>query len=484
MFAPACPTDFQPPPGLAVPAVQDSYFTTPTSQVYSFSDTTWSMRAAAATADELAGARSALADVLRGQRPLVDAGGRYAGVSKRISPSSKLFSDFSPQPCLNSSSWSTSDTLPPGASRSTSPHDDELTSSGSSEAGQVEAWSRSGRRSSWQPASPTTSLFDNLCLEPSGKTSVTKKQPCARDVPLPFLPKQNSVIEDEAGPELVAFWYSDNSQDTSIDGDNVQHFKFAAGVNVRLVSHLDICADRQRDVEANIKYVAEPVLPDGLCLDARTGIITGVTPKEAGQLMMHKIIALVPGKTTGGIPLGALPLTSCTIAMHTVDALPLEHGMHTVDTFSLEPSKNVLEQPVLSKETAIVDEAGPMHIAFWYGKKPADGEKVQRFTFLAGVSLRIVPNLDLAADCRREVEANLSFIVDPALPDGLCLDERTGIISGVPANGPGQFAIHKITALVPARSADGVFMGAMPLTSCSISMQITNFAQFMKLKLN
>lgn len=139
------------------------------------------------------------------------------------------------------------------------------------------------------------------------------------------------------------------------------------------------------------------------------------------------------------------------------------------------PAAWEVPQPfALTQEADIAEERDPEPVGFWYSEKNATAEACQHFTFLAGVRVHIVPNLDMPAETSQSIKANMTFVAEPPLPAGLCLDRKTGVITGTPAKGQGQPSVHKIIARVPATCAGGISLGSLPLTSCVIGIQLVD----------
>lgn len=136
----------------------------------------------------------------------------------------------------------------------------------------------------------------------------------AADVPVPTALAQGGGIESWPEKETVAFGYSEE-----LAGDHaVQHLVLLAGVRVRLAPHFGVSAEKWQSLESTVTFAAEPALPEGLLLHPRTGAILGV-PQVKGVPSWHTITACVPATCPGGISLGALPLTSCSIAIRIED---------------------------------------------------------------------------------------------------------------------------------------------------------------------
>mmetsp|Transcript_68326 Transcript_68326/g.108422 ORF Transcript_68326/g.108422 Transcript_68326/m.108422 type:complete len:626 (-) Transcript_68326:188-2065(-) len=105
----------------------------------------------------------------------------------------------------------------------------------------------------------------------------------------------------------------------SHDPSAPQVLTLVAGVRVHFPAFVEITSEKQGALEENIEFVASPPLPENLELHRSTGLISGMPAQPQEAVSMHLISISIDATGPGGIPLGTLPLTSCTIALRIVD---------------------------------------------------------------------------------------------------------------------------------------------------------------------
>eukprot|EP00930_Biecheleria_cincta_P017351 TRINITY_DN13824_c0_g1_i1.p1 TRINITY_DN13824_c0_g1~~TRINITY_DN13824_c0_g1_i1.p1 ORF type:complete len:559 (-),score=85.09 TRINITY_DN13824_c0_g1_i1:265-1941(-) len=91
---------------------------------------------------------------------------------------------------------------------------------------------------------------------------------------------------------------------------------------------------------------------------------------------------------------------------------------------------------------------------------------------IAGVRTCLSPHIQYPnSEARMCLEPTLVFVVQPALPLGLSMDTRTGLITGVPLDAS-QMGVHVVTIKVPAHGSGGISLGEVPLASCKLAIKI------------
>lgn len=123
-----------------------------------------------------------------------------------------------------------------------------------------------------------------------------------------------------ASAETVSLRYSEQLSNSSDD----QPLLFLLGVRANFAARLSISAERLAALEASLTFSAEPRLPQGVSLHPSTGTITGVPSQMQESPSLHTITASVPATGPCGIPLGALPLACCTVAVRVIDLQRLQ----------------------------------------------------------------------------------------------------------------------------------------------------------------
>lgn len=114
-------------------------------------------------------------------------------------------------------------------------------------------------------------------------------------------------------------------------------------------------------------------------------------------------------------------------------------------------------------------------LRFSYGIAEYDRLAPLPITLVAGVRAHLGAQLAfVTAEAQQSIGPYLSFVVQPALPKGLSLDARTGLISGIPKDlRPQEGAVACIvTAKVAAQGCGGIALGDVPLASCTLVMTV------------
>jgi hypothetical protein len=82
--------------------------------------------------------------------------------------------------------------------------------------------------------------------------------------------------------------------------------------------------------------------------------------------------------------------------------------------------------------------------------------------------------VDVSAEKQGALEEHIEFRVEPTLPEGLTLHERTGFISGTPSKAQETPSVHTITISIAATGKGNVPLGKIALTSCRIVIGIVH----------
>lgn len=87
---------------------------------------------------------------------------------------------------------------------------------------------------------------------------------------------------------------------------------------------------------------------------------------------------------------------------------------------------------------------------------------------IAGVQSCLPPHIQYPnSEARMFLDPTLVFVVQPALPLGLGMDTKTGLITGVSTDAS-QMGVHVVTIKVPAHGSGGISLGDVPLASCKL----------------
>mmetsp|Transcript_49306 Transcript_49306/g.77989 ORF Transcript_49306/g.77989 Transcript_49306/m.77989 type:complete len:545 (-) Transcript_49306:282-1916(-) len=92
-----------------------------------------------------------------------------------------------------------------------------------------------------------------------------------------------------------------------------------AGVHVNMPAFVDIAPEKQTALHEHLVFSASPPLPEGLVLDSKTGLISGMPIKVQETPTVHDVTVSVDAFGAGGIPLMMLALTSCQVVLRIVD---------------------------------------------------------------------------------------------------------------------------------------------------------------------
>lgn len=214
-----------------------------------------------------------------------------------------------------------------------------------------------------------------------------------------------------------------------------------AGVHARFPARIEIASKQQESLKDHIEFMADPALPEGLTLDAATGLISGVPLRVQEAVSIHEISITIDAIGPGNVSLGTLALTSCRIGICIRESSgPSEVQGETNDRLSLRYTKF----------------------------EPAD----KPLTFVAGVRVHFPARVDSKLENRDALLENIEFMVEPPLPGGLVLHKSTGLLSGVPLLAQESPSIHNVSIRIAAIGFGGAPLGTVVLTTCKISIRI------------
>jgi hypothetical protein len=114
-----------------------------------------------------------------------------------------------------------------------------------------------------------------------------------------------------AATDFTHLWYCQDRSDDFRDSHN--NLSFVAGMHVHCPAFVDIMSGREEQLGKHIKFTVKPPLPEGLTLDRRSGLISGIACDSQNTSSTHLITVGVCVTGKGGIRNGMLPLATCTI---------------------------------------------------------------------------------------------------------------------------------------------------------------------------
>lgn len=119
--------------------------------------------------------------------------------------------------------------------------------------------------------------------------------------------------------------------------------------------------------------------------------------------------------------------------------------------------------------TGASSPANPVSLTYSSAIKRSE---VSNLILILGVKTSLSAQLEFSSSQgQRCLENSLTFSVEPSLPQGLCLDPQSGLISGIPLNVQ-DCSPFIITAKVSATAPGGISLGQVPLTSCTVLIRV------------
>lgn len=110
------------------------------------------------------------------------------------------------------------------------------------------------------------------------------------------------------------------SEERHIKGDpsTPQVLRVRTGAFTNFSAHVDIMSEKYGPLSEHFKFMVDAALPAGLALNESTGQICG-TALKAQDPTVRTVTINIDATGKGGVPLGLLPLASCTIIVNVVD---------------------------------------------------------------------------------------------------------------------------------------------------------------------
>lgn len=114
--------------------------------------------------------------------------------------------------------------------------------------------------------------------------------------------------------EFVRFRYLDKD-----DTNAPSLLTLVVGVGVQFPAIMEIAEEKRVALQDHIQYMVEPPLPEGLFLHRQTGLINGTPTKAQDCASVHHVSINIEATGPGGVSLGSVAVTSCSIAVRVVD---------------------------------------------------------------------------------------------------------------------------------------------------------------------
>jgi hypothetical protein len=125
-----------------------------------------------------------------------------------------------------------------------------------------------------------------------------------------------SSQEKEIGTEFVSLRYSAKVRSNT---SSPATLNLVVGVRVSIPAKIDIKGESRGSLVDSMQFSIDPTLPEGLDLNKSTGLISGLPQRRQVVPSVHHITISIDATGPGGIPLGTVPLTSCTIVVRILD---------------------------------------------------------------------------------------------------------------------------------------------------------------------
>jgi hypothetical protein len=109
----------------------------------------------------------------------------------------------------------------------------------------------------------------------------------------------------------------------------------------------------------------------------------------------------------------------------------------------------------------------------WYCRdEPQLTGNASPVVLIAGFFTKLRAQVNIPPGGETEWTKYVKFHVEPQLPEGLCLNEATGAVTGVPLNVQETASTHYITANIHAFAPGGIPIGMVTLASCNFVIRI------------
>jgi hypothetical protein len=126
----------------------------------------------------------------------------------------------------------------------------------------------------------------------------------------------NTASSREIGQDIVRLRYSAQVRSDPVSPATLN---LVVGVRVCFPPKVDIKSEKKASLENSMQFSIDPKLPEGLDLNASTGLISGVPQRAQAAPSVHHITISIDATGPGGIPLGSVPLITCTIVVRVLD---------------------------------------------------------------------------------------------------------------------------------------------------------------------
>mmetsp|Transcript_58742 Transcript_58742/g.137544 ORF Transcript_58742/g.137544 Transcript_58742/m.137544 type:complete len:552 (-) Transcript_58742:95-1750(-) len=99
------------------------------------------------------------------------------------------------------------------------------------------------------------------------------------------------------------------------------------------------------------------------------------------------------------------------------------------------------------------------------------GGRPPRATFQVGSKLRLIPTVEFEDPRGQAILPSVTFAINPPLPEGIVLNENTGVISGAAIQASPR-DLYTVTMCAEAETLSGISIGSVPLAKCCMSIRI------------
>mmetsp|Transcript_10160 Transcript_10160/g.16494 ORF Transcript_10160/g.16494 Transcript_10160/m.16494 type:complete len:208 (+) Transcript_10160:62-685(+) len=168
---------------------------------------------------------------------------------------------------------------------------------------------------------PEEDLLSSAPKKPRDSARLCNRRCTKQVTDVRSVPEAIDKMDLDHNEDLTRLWYSQESNDTFLDSRN--NLTFVAGMYVHCPACVRAPSKIKEHLDKDVKFVVQPPLPEGLTLDRRTGLISGIACHTQNASSTHLITVGVYATGKGGIRSGMLPLTTCTIDISIEDTQEL-----------------------------------------------------------------------------------------------------------------------------------------------------------------
>jgi hypothetical protein len=138
---------------------------------------------------------------------------------------------------------------------------------------------------------------------------------------MPPISEENSFTSSEKShcprkDDFMKLWYC--REEPHFPG-NTPPIVLVVGFFTDLQAQMKIAPGGTLEWTKHVKFVVEPQLPQGLCLNEATGGVSGIPLKVQETASTHNISAIIHAYAPGGISIGKVTLGSCNFVVRVVD---------------------------------------------------------------------------------------------------------------------------------------------------------------------